>query len=103
MNFLEPTRKPKVNYTDISLEFGKSCAESSWNHCTSRPHRSETNGICERPVRGVKEGDICGTVAIRSGQRMVDGFHGIMLLSAKNQDKLSDGKNTFRKAVRNAF
>ena len=28
----------------------------SWNHCTSTPHRSETNGIAERAVRRVKEG-----------------------------------------------
>ena len=27
-----------------------------WNHCTSTPHRSETNGIAERAVRRVKEG-----------------------------------------------
>ena len=27
MKFLEPTRKPKVIYTDNSLEFGKSCEE----------------------------------------------------------------------------
>ena len=46
MKFLEPTRKPKVIYTDNSLEFGKSCEEVSWNHCTSTPHRSETNGDC---------------------------------------------------------
>ena len=26
-----------------------------WNHCTSTPHRSETNGIAERPVHRVKE------------------------------------------------
>ena len=45
--FLEPTTKPKVIYTDISLEFGKSCEDLSWNHCTSTPHRSETNGIAE--------------------------------------------------------
>ena len=56
MKFLQPTRKQKVIYTDNSLEFGKSCEELSWNHCTSMPHRSETNGIAERAVRRVKEG-----------------------------------------------
>ena len=56
MKFLEPTRKPKVIYTDNSVEFGKSCEELSWNHCTSTPHRSGTNGIAERAVRRVKEG-----------------------------------------------
>ena len=52
MKFLEPTRKPKVNYIDNSLECGKSCEELSWNHCTSTPHRSETNGIAERAGLG---------------------------------------------------
>ena len=56
MKFLEPTRKPKVIYTDYSLEFGKACEDLSWNHCTSTPHRSETNGIAEIAVRRVKEG-----------------------------------------------
>ena len=54
--FLEPDRKPKVNYTDNSLKFGKACEDLSWNHCTSTPHRSETNGIAERAVRRVKAG-----------------------------------------------
>ena len=54
--FLEPSEKPKVIYTDNSLEFGKSCEDLSWNHRTSTPHRSETNGIAERAVRRVKEG-----------------------------------------------
>ena len=54
--FLEPDRKSKVIYTDNSLEFGKACEELSWNHCTSTPHRSETNGNAERAVRRVKEG-----------------------------------------------
>ena len=31
MEFLEPTRKLKVIYTDNSLEFGKSCEDLSWN------------------------------------------------------------------------
>ena len=54
--FLEPSEKPKVIYTDNTLEFGKSCEDLSWNHCTSTLHRSETNGIAERAVRRIKEG-----------------------------------------------
>ena len=58
-------RKPKVIYTDNSLEFGKACEDLSWNHCTSTPHRSETNGIAERAVRRVKEGN--SAVLLQSG------------------------------------
>ena len=54
--FLEPDGKPKVIYNDNSVEFDKACEDLSWNHCTSTPHRSETNGIAERAVRRVKEG-----------------------------------------------
>ena len=79
MKFLEPTRKPKVIYSDSSLEFGKSCEELSWNHCTSTPHRSETNAIAERAVRRVKEGT--SAVLLQSG--LLGGFHGMLLLSAK--------------------
>ena len=63
--FLEPERKPKVIYTDNSLEFGKACEDLSWNHCTSTPHRSETNGIAERAVRRAKEGT--SAVLLQSG------------------------------------
>ena len=56
--FPEPTEKPKVIYTDNSLDFGKSCEDLSWNHRTSTPHRSETNGIAERAVRRIKEGTL---------------------------------------------
>ena len=63
--FLEPTRKPKVIYTDNSLEFGQACEDLSWNHCTSTPHRSETNGIAERQVRRINEGT--SAVLLQSG------------------------------------
>ena len=53
--FLEQSEKPKVIYTDNSLEFGISCEHLTWNHRTSTPHRSETNGIAERAVRRVDE------------------------------------------------
>ena len=63
--FLEPDRKPTVIYTENSFEFGKACEDLSWNHCTSTPHRSETNGIAERAVRRVKEGT--SAVLLQSG------------------------------------
>ena len=65
MKFLEPTRKPKVMYTDNSLEFGKACEDLSWNHCTPTPRRWETNGIAERAVRRVNEGTFA--VLLQSG------------------------------------
>ena len=55
----------KVIYTDNSLEFGKACEDLSWNHCSSTPHRSETNGIAERAVRRVNEGT--SAVLLQSG------------------------------------
>ena len=63
--FLESTRKPKVIYTDNSLEFGKACEDLSRNHCTSTPHRSETNGVAARAVRRVEEGT--SAVMLQSG------------------------------------
>ena len=38
--FLEPDGKPKVIYTDNSLECGKACEDLSWNHCTSTQIRN---------------------------------------------------------------
>ena len=65
MKFLELSRKPKVIYTDNSLEFGKACEDLSWNHWTSTPHRSETNGIAEKALRRIKEGT--SAVLLQSG------------------------------------
>ena len=74
---------PKVIYTDNSLEFGKACEDLSWNHCTSTPHRSETNGIAERSVRRVKEGT--SAVLLQSGlnESWWGRFYGTLNLSAK--------------------
>ena len=84
--FLEPSQKPKIIYTDNSLEFGKSFEEVSWNHRTSTPQRSETNGIAERAVRRVKEGT--SAVLLQSG------FHGTLLLSAKFPRSLGRRENS---------
>ena len=95
--FLEPDRKPKVIYTDNSLEFSTSCEELSWNHCTSTPHRSETNGIAERAVRRVKEGT--SAVLLQSGldeKWWADSMECYCYLR-NIQDLLSDGKTPYER------
>ena len=95
--FLEPKRKPKVIYTDNSLEFGKACEDLSWNHCTSTPHRSETNGIAERAVRRVKEGT--SAVLLQSGldeKWWADSMERHTHLR-NIQDLLSDGKTPYER------
>ena len=99
--FLEPTRKRKVINTGNSLEFGKSCEELSWNHCTSTPHRSETSGIAERAVCGVKEGT-CAVLS-QSGLGNVwwaDSMQGYFYLRYI-QDLLSDGKTPMKDDLEN--
>ena len=95
--FLEPERKPKVIYTDNSLEFGKDCEDLSWNHCTSTPHRSETGGIAERAVRRVKEGT--SAVLLQSGLNeswWADSIECYTYLRNVT-DLLTDGKDALRK------
>ena len=101
--FLEPDRKPKVIYTDNSLEFGKACEDLSWNHCTSTPHRSETNGIAERAVRRVKEGT--SAVLLQSGldeKWCADSMECYTYLR-NIQDLLSDGKTPYERRFGEPF
>ena len=99
--FLEPERKPKVIYTDNSLEFGKACEDLSWNHCTSTPHRSETNGIAERALRRVKEGT--SAVLLQSGLNeswWADSMECYTYLRNVT-DLLSDGKTLYERRLGN--
>ena len=96
--FLEPNRKPKVIYTDNSLEFGKACEDLFRNYCTSTPHRSETNGIAERAVRRVKGGT--SAVLLQSGldeNWWADSVECYTYLR-NIQDLLTNGENSIRKA-----
>ena len=95
--FLEPDGKPEVIYTDNSLEFGKACEDLCWNHCTSTPHRSETNGIAERAVRRVKEGT--SAVLLQSGLNenwWADSMECYTYLRNVT-DLLSDGKTPYER------
>ena len=101
--FLEPERKPKVIYTHNSLEFGKACDYLSWNHCTSTPHRSETNGIAERAVRRVKEGT--SAVLLQSGLNeswWADSMECYTYLRNVT-DLLSDGKTPYERRFGQPF
>ena len=101
--FLEPDRKPKVVYTENSLEFGKSCEDLSWKHCTSTPHRSETNGIAERAVRRGKEGT--SVVLLQSGldeSWLADSMECKTCLRNVT-DLLSDGKTPYERRFGQPF
>ena len=101
--FLEPDRKPKVIYNDNSLEFGKACEDLSWNHCTSTPHRSETNGIAERAVRRVKQGT--SAVLLQPGLNeswWADSMECYTYLR-NIQDLLSDGKTPYERRFGQPF
>ena len=99
----EPERKPKVIYTDDSLEFGKACEDLSWNPCTSTPHRSETHGIAERAVRRVKEGT--SAVLLQSGLHeswWADSMECYTYLRNVT-DLLSDGKTPYERRFGQPF
>ena len=101
--FLEPDRKPKVIYTDNTSEFGKAWEDLSWNHCTSTPHRSETNGIAERAVRRVKEGT--SAVLLQSGlnENWCAGSMECYTYLRNVADLLSDGKTPYERRFGQPF
>ena len=69
----------------------------SWNHCTSTPHRSETNRIAERAVRRVKEGT--SAVLLQSSlneSRWADSMECDTYLRNVT-DLLSDGKTPYER------
>ena len=85
------------------MEFGKSCEDLSWNHCTSTPHRSETNGIAERAVRRAKEGT--SAVLLQSGLNeswWADSMECYNYLRNVT-DLLSDGKTPYERRFGQPF
>ena len=100
-----PEKLAKVPGTreETNLEFGKACEDLSWNHCTSTPHRSETNGIAERAVRRVKEGT--SAVMLQSGLNeswWADSLECYTYLGNVT-DLLSDGKTPYERRFGQPF
>ena len=101
--FLEPTRKPKVIYTDNSPKICKSCGILSWNHCTSTPHRSETNWNAEIVVRRIIKGTFA--VLLQSGldeSWWADSMECYTYLRNVT-DLLSDGKTPYERRFGKPF
>ena len=103
LKFLEPLHRPKVEYTDNSMEFGKACEDLSWNHRTSTPHRSETNGIAERAVRRVKAGS--SAVLLQSGldERWWSDSMACYCYLRNVEDLLADGKTPYERRFGEPF
>ena len=101
--FLEPERNPKVVHTDNSLEFGKACEALSWNHCTSTPQRSETNGIAERAVRRVKEGTFAVLLQSSLNESWWADSMECCTYRRNVTDLLSDGKTPYERRLRQPF
>ena len=81
----------------------KACEDLSWNHCTSPPHRSETNGIVERAVRRVKQGT--SAVLLQSGLNeswWADSMECLTYLRNVT-DLLSDGKTPYERRFGQPF
>ena len=100
---MEPNRKPKAIYTDNSLEFGKACEGLSWNHCTSTPDRSETNGIAERAIRRVKEGTSAVLLQSGLGEKWWADSTECFSYLRNIQDLLSDGKTPYERRFGEPF
>ena len=64
-SFLSRQKSWKSLTLTIHRNLSKSCEDLSWNHRTSTPHRSDTNGIAERAARRPKEGT--SAVLLQSG------------------------------------
>ena len=77
--------------------------EHLWNHRTSTPHRSETNGIAERAVRRVKEGT--SPVLLQSGldEKWWSGSRECYCYLRNVQDLLADGKTPYERRFGEPF
>ena len=95
--FLEPDEETESHFHWQFLGIWQVLLGISWNHCTSTPHRSETNGIAEIAVHRVKEGTSAVLLQSGLGDELVGGFHGVLLLLRNSQDLLSDGKTPYER------
>ena len=90
-SFLEPSEKPKVIYTETSLE------------SSHTPHRSETNGIAERAVRRMKEGTSAVLLQCDSMKKGWLVLWNVFCYLQNVQDLLAEGKTPYERRFGEPF
>ena len=88
--FLEPGRKPKVIYTDNSLEFGQACEDLSWNYCTIH-HDRRLMGLLKGQCVEWRKARRC-IVAIKFKWKLVGRLYGMYIFLRNVKDLLIIGK-----------
>ena len=78
-------------------------AFKTWNHCTSTPHRSETNGIGERAVCRVKEGTSAVLLQLGLDEKWWADSIECHCYLRNIQDLLSDGKTPYERRFGEPF
>ena len=68
--FLEPDKKPKVIYTENSLESGESCEELYWNHIVGQRHTDQNHMGLQKEWRKGHLQYCCNQVWTISGGRI---------------------------------
>ena len=98
------SKRPRVYHQKLCIQttrwnLKKACEDLSWNHRTSTPHRSETNGIAERAVRRVKEGT--SAVLVQSGvdEKWWSYSMECCCYLRSVQDMLADEKTPYEKTI----
>ena len=83
--FLEPSEKPKVIYTDIQFIGIWQILWRSRHGIIELLHLIDLRRmvLLKKAVRRIERRDVCCTVAIRLGWKMVGWFYGMLLPSAK--------------------
>ena len=97
--FLEPTRKPKVIYTDNSLGIWQSLWRSFLESLYVNTTQIGNTWDCWESSTQSEGRYVCGTVAIRSGCKMVGWFFGMLLLSSKCPRPLGRLENSVWKTI----
>ena len=107
VKFLEPTKKPKVSY---SLEFGKSCEELSWNHCTSTRHTDQKQmGLQKEQCEEWQKGHLrccCSQVWMKNGGQIpsnVSAFCETFKISCLMGRHLMKGGSEYHSMARSRF
>ena len=97
--FLEPWRKPKVIYTDNSLEFGKSCEDLIMESSNFNTSSIRNKWHCWKSRTKSERRNFSSSATIRIGWKKVGWFFGMLLPSAERPRPLGGRENSLWKTI----